>query len=234
MMIETRQITKSLGDKLVLRGVDLSVKRGEAVALLGSNGAGKSTWLKIAAGLLQPTSGEVVINSQVMKKEDYTNRKLIGYLGHRSFLYEAFTSIENLQFFARLYNIANPDERINHLIDAVGLSFFKHEPVRLFSRGMIQRLAIARSLLHDPEILLLDEPHTGLDQQGVAFLNELLLKLKTIGVTLIMVTHDFYQINGVCDRAVVLKKGEISQDENIVGRPVEWIQTLYAGKKITC
>lgn len=161
-------------------------------------------------------------------------RKLIGYLGHRSFLYEAFTPTENLQFFARMYNMASPNRRINQLIDDVGLSFFKHEPVRLFSRGMVQRLAIARSLLHDPKILLLDEPHTGLDQQGAAFFNELLLKLKVTGVTLIMVTHDFHQMSRICDRAVLLKKGKIAEDENIVGRPVEWLQTLYTGQGITC
>ncbi|SES42115.1 heme ABC exporter ATP-binding protein CcmA [Salipaludibacillus aurantiacus] len=232
-MIETKALTKTIGEKMILRGVNLKVNKGEAVAVLGTNGAGKSTWLKIVAGLLKPSSGEIFLKGQPRKKDDFEQQKVLGYLGHQSFLYDAFSPVENLKFFARLYHISSPDTRINKLIEDVGLAYFKHEPVRSFSRGMIQRLAIARAILHKPEILLLDEPHTGLDQQAVSLFNRLLLDLKAEGVTIIMVTHDFQQISTVCDRAVVLRKGRIAEDELIRGRPVSWIHSLYEGEAAT-
>lgn len=232
-MIETRGITKMIGEKTILRGVNLHISEGESVAVLGTNGAGKSTWLKIVAGLLKPSTGEVLLNGSLRKKDDYSQQQKIGYLGHQSFLYEAFSPIENLHFFAKLYQMPSPDQRIHQLINDVGLSFFKNEPIRSFSRGMIQRLAIARSILHEPDVLLLDEPHTGLDQQAVMLFNQLLLQYKAEGVTIIMVTHDFQQISTVCDRAVILRKGKIAEDERIRGRPVSWIHSLYEGEAIS-
>ncbi|WP_280772240.1 heme ABC exporter ATP-binding protein CcmA [Salipaludibacillus daqingensis] len=232
-MIETIGITKTIGEKMILRGVNLRINQGESVAILGTNGAGKSTWLKIVAGLLKQSSGDVLLDGVPRKKDDYSKQQRMGYLGHQSFLYEAFSPVENLHFFAKLYQLKSPDERIHKLIDDVGLSFFKHEPIRSFSRGMIQRLAIARAILHEPNVLLLDEPHTGLDQQAVSLFNRLLLDLKAEGVTIIMVTHDFPQISTICDRAVILRKGRIAEDEWIQGRPVSWIHSLYDGEALS-
>jgi len=218
---------------MILRGVNLTVEPGESVAILGANGTGKSTWLKIAAGLLKPTSGEVLLHGRKYQKNNYDYQQQIGYLGHQSFLYDAFSPVENLTFFAKLYHMKSPEARIHHLIHYVGLSFFKHEPVRTFSRGMVQRLAIARAILHEPSVLFLDEPYTGLDQQAVQLLNQLLLELKEQGITTIMVTHDFKYLREVCDRIVVLRKGKIAEDEKIRGRPVRWIHHLYSGEAMT-
>ena len=230
-MIESKNITKVFGEKMILRGVNLTIRQGEAVALLGANGAGKSTWLKIAAGLLKPTDGEVTIDGHSHKGDNYAYRQQIGYLGHKSFLYDAFSPIENLTFYAKLYHLKSPEERIHKLIKDAGLSFFKHEPVRNFSRGMIQRLAIARAILHKPQVLFLDEPYTGLDQQAVDLLNRLLLEWKEKQVTTVMVTHDFEHLSEVCDRAVILRKGRIVEDEKIRGRSLDWIHSLYNGEK---
>lgn len=139
--------------------------------------------------------------------------------------------MENLTFYAKLYHLKSPEERIHKLIKDAGLSFFKHEPVRNFSRGMIQRLAIARAILHKPQVLFLDEPYTGLDQQAVDLLNRLLLEWKEKQVTTVMVTHDFEHLSEVCDRAVILRKGRIVEDEKIRGRSLDWIHSLYNGEK---
>lgn len=229
-MIETKNITKVLGERFVLRGVNLTIARGETVALLGANGAGKSTFLKIIAGLLKPTDGEVFIDEKKRKKDDYTFQKQIGFLGHHSLLYDALTPVENLTYFAKLYDVNSPEKRIEQLIEDVGLTLFKNEPVRTFSRGMVQRLAIARTLLHEPNVLLLDEPYTGLDQQAVEQFNELLFKLKEDDVTAIVVTHDFEHIHKVCDRAVILRKGKITEDEKLHGRSLDWMYRLYHGE----
>lgn len=232
-MIESKQITKVLGEKMVLRGIDLQIEQGESVAILGANGAGKSTWLKIAAGLLKPTSGDILLHGKTRKTDDYEYQKQIGYLGHQSFLYDSLSPVENLTFFAKLYQLEQRGKRIDQLIADVGLSLFKHEPVRTFSRGMIQRLAIARTILHEPTILFLDEPYTGLDKQAVTMFNGLLAELREKGVTIVMVTHDFEYITEVCDRIVVLRKGKIAEDERINGRSLNWIDQLYSGEAVS-
>jgi len=140
------------------------------------------------------------------------------------------TPVENLTYFAKLYDVKSPEKRIEQLIDDVGLTLFKNEPVRTFSRGMVQRLAIARTLLHEPNVLLLDEPYTGLDQQAVEQFNELLFKLKEDNVTAIVVTHDFEHIHKVCDRAIILRKGKITEDEKLHGRSLDWMYRLYHGE----
>lgn len=212
--------------------VNLRVRRGESIALLGANGAGKSTWLTIVAGLLKPTDGVVKINGKVHQSDDYERQRLIGYLGHKSFLYDALTPMENLQFFAKLYQMETPEQRIEQLITDVGLALFKHERVQTFSRGMIQRLAIARTILHEPEILLLDEPYTGLDQQSIHMFNELINRLRQQGTTIVLVTHDFEHIHEVCDRIVMLEKGKLAADEPLANRSVAWIKQLYNGELI--
>lgn len=232
-MIETRNIIKVLGERVVLRGISLSIPRGETVALLGANGAGKSTLLKIISGLLKPTEGEVYIDQKIRKKDDYTFQKQIGFLGHHSFLYDVLTPVENLKYFAKLYDLKESEKRIDQLIDEVGLTLFKNEAVRTFSRGMTQRLAIARTLLHEPKVLLLDEPYTGLDQQAVQQFNQLLLKLKEDDVTTMIVTHDFEHINKICDRVIILRKGKIVEDEKLKGRSIDWIYQIYHGELTT-
>lgn len=208
-MIETKALVKTIGDKMILRGINLSIKKGETVAILGPNGAGKSTVLKILAGLIKPTSGEIKIDGLDLKKDSYDSKRKIGFLAHNSFLYDHLTPLENLKFFGKLYGVANIEERAKKLIDEVGLSVFTHDLVQSFSRGMIQRIAIARAIIHEPEILLFDEPHTGLDQQAIKILNDVIIRMKQEGSTILMVTHDFRQAIETCDRFIIIKNGKV-------------------------
>nr|WP_250886468.1 ABC transporter ATP-binding protein [Bacillus sp. SM2101] len=223
-------LTKKIGEKAILRGVNLTVKEGETIALLGPNGAGKSTVLKIISGLLEATSGDVLINNMKLKANEEVIKKTIGFLSHSSYLYDHFSPIENLVYYGKLYDVEDIEVRAKELISMVGLSLFMHEPVRSFSRGMLQRIAIARAIIHSPSILLLDEPHTGLDQRAVSILNNVILQLKQEGTTIIMVTHDFHQLIETCDKAIVMKQGLLIDDFAISGeKNVKDIKEMYAG-----
>lgn len=227
-MIQTSQLIKRVGDKVILRGVNLSIKQGQTVAILGPNGAGKSTILKVIATLIKPTSGEVLINNKEIKKHALEVKSLIGYLPHASLLYDHFTPLENLVLFGKLYGVKDVEKRAKELIEKVGLSFFLHEPVKSFSRGMIQRVAIARAIIHDPRILLLDEPHTGLDQQAIVILNKVILEMKAQGTTTVMVTHDFKQAAEICDRIIIVKNGKIVDDFMLEENNLDYVFEQYA------
>jgi heme exporter protein A len=214
-MLELKDITKIIGDKIILRNFSLSLAQGESVAVIGPNGAGKSTFFKLAAGLMQPTSGEILLNGEQIKKKAYLLKKGIGYLGHESFLYNALTPIENLRFYGKLYKVKNIEEKGMELLKAVGLHYFKDIPIRSFSRGMIQRLAIARVLLAEPDFLLLDEPHTGLDQEAVSLLNHLIKDRQKQGISILLISHDFEQVVNVCDRVLLLNKGRVTGERYI-------------------
>lgn len=214
-MIEIKKLMKQADNKLILRGVDLSIKKGETVAIIGPNGAGKSTLLKVLATLIKPTSGVIKINGMDLKKNHLEIKRILGYLPHSSLLYDHYSPLENIVFFGKIYGVNNVEERANELVKEVGLSFFLNEPVKNFSRGMIQRIAIARAIVHDPAILLLDEPHTGLDQGAISILNNVILSMKAKGTTTLMVTHDFKQAAEICDRIIILKNGKIVDDFKI-------------------
>lgn len=227
-MIQTKQLIKRAGDKIILKGINLSIEQGQTVAILGPNGAGKSTLLRVLATLMKPSSGEVTIEGKELKKNLIEIKSLIGYLPHASLLYDHFTPYENLMLFGKLYSVKNADKRAKDLIEKVGLSFFLHEPVKSFSRGMIQRVAIARAIVHDPRILLLDEPHTGLDQQAIATLNKVIHEMKAKGSTTIMVTHDFKQAAEICDRIIIMKSGKMVDDFMLSENNLELIFDKYA------
>lgn len=226
-MIETKALVKTIGDKMILRGINLSIKKGETVAILGPNGAGKSTVLKILGGLIKLTSGEVKINGLDLKKDSYDSKRKIGFLAHNSFLYDHLTPLENLKFFGKLYGVVNIEERAKKLIDEVGLSVFTHDLVQSFSRGMIQRVAIARAIIHEPEILLFDEPHTGLDQQAIKILNDVIIRMKQEGSTILMVTHDFGQAIETCDRFIIIKNGKVVGDLENIDKNLDAITQKY-------
>lgn len=208
-MLKLKNITKVIGDKIILRNFSLALERGESVAIIGPNGAGKSTFFKIAAGLMQPTSGEIYLNGEMVKKKSPILKKKIGYLGHESFLYNTLTPFENLTFYAKLYKINKREEKVMELLNTVGLHYFKDIPIRSFSRGMMQRLAIARVLLSEPDVLLLDEPHTGLDQEAISLLNSLMKEKQQSGIAILLISHDFEQVINNCDKALVLNKGKV-------------------------
>lgn len=226
-MIEVQKLIKQADNKLILRGVDLSIKKGETVAILGPNGAGKSTLLKVMASLIKPTSGTVKMNGLDLKKDHIKIKKILGYLPHSSLLYDHYSPLENLIFFGNLYGVKDVEKRAVELVKEVGLSFFLNEPVKTFSRGMIQRIAIARAIIHEPEILLLDEPHTGLDQGAISILNNVILKMKEKGTTTLMVTHDFKQAAQICDRVIILKNGKIVDDFTIKEQGLEIVSKKY-------
>lgn len=227
-MIVTKGLIKTIGDKMILRGINLSIQKGESVAILGPNGAGKSTILKILAGLVKSTSGEVSIAGLDLKKDSNTIKCKIGFLAHNSFLYDHLSPLENLTFFGKLYGVKDVEKRAKELVDEVGLSFFIHDPVRSFSRGMLQRIAIARAIIHDPEILLFDEPHTGLDQDAIRLLNQVILRMKTNGRTVVMVTHDFQQAVTTCDRVIIFKNGKLVEDFSNIEKNITFISEKYA------
>lgn len=228
-MLEIKNLTKVLADKLILRNVTLSLGKGEILAVVGPNGAGKSTFFKCTVGLMQPSGGEIILDGELIKKKSTVARKKIGFLGHESFLYNNLTPIENLNFYGKLFKVEHLEEKVKALLKEVGLHLFKDVPIRSFSRGMLQRLSIARVLLAEPEILMLDEPHTGLDQDAVALLNRIIVEKKAAGVSILLISHDFEQVHKLADRVAVLKKGKIietvAMNENMdLSKMKEWYE----------
>jgi heme exporter protein A len=203
-------VRRQFGATQALAGVDLTAAAGEAIALFGPNGAGKTTLLRIVATLLRPSSGTLRLFGRRIGDGGSAARRRIGLLSHQSFLYPDLTPIENLEFYARMFGA--PQQRVRQLLDAVGLLGWAHRPVRTLSRGLEQRCAVARVLLHTPALLLLDEPFTGLDVDATAGLARLLRDVNRDGTTLLLTTHDLRQGLEVCTRAVVLVRGAIVSD----------------------
>ncbi len=209
-MIEIAALTKNYGLNPVLRGIHLHLQAGEFVTLVGPNGAGKSTLMRIVATLLSATSGEVKIGGWQLPKYSAQVRRHIGLVSHQTMLYSDMTAAENLAFFARLYNLDHPEERIAAALKYVGLAARQRDPVGTFSRGMMQRLTIARATLHEPDVLLLDEPYTGLDQDASRLLDDLLQQESANGRTILMITHDLVHGLNLCDRVAILNRGKIA------------------------
>lgn len=210
-MIEARGLAKYFGRFSALRGLDLTVRPGEFVALFGRNGAGKTTFLRILAGLSHPSSGKVTITLEGGTDPMYV-RGRIGYLSHNTSLYSDMTALENLRFYARLMDVPHDDDLLSRRIADVGLAGREREPVRNYSRGMQQRLAIARAFLHDPGIFLLDEPFTGLDQAGSDFLKKHLVEARLKGKTCLIALHDAPLGYELADRIVVIERGVAALD----------------------
>jgi heme ABC exporter ATP-binding subunit CcmA len=209
-MIEVHSLVKTFGLLPVLRGVELTVEPGECVALLGPNGAGKSTLLRILATLSRPTLGRVRVAGLDLPAEADEARRRLGVLAHHPLLYDDLTAEENLRFYARMYALPEADKRIATALEQVGLARRRGSLVRAFSRGMQQRLAIARAMLHDPQVLLFDEPFTGLDQSAAAMLEGLLREAVAKGRTVLMTTHDLAQAVASAGRVAILAHGKIA------------------------
>ncbi|MFZ3384630.1 MAG: ABC transporter ATP-binding protein [Candidatus Methanoperedens sp.] len=206
------KLSKAFGTNVVLRNINLKIEKGEFLTIFGPNGAGKTTLIKIMATLVTPTSGKVLIEGLDIKENPIEIRKKIGVISHETYLYTELTAAENLRFFGKMYDTPGLEERIDDLIKQVGLTYRKNDRVRTFSRGMKQRLSIARALIHDPPILFLDEPYTGLDQHAIATFDRILGGMNATDKTRILISHDLEHGISLCDRAIILTGGHIAHE----------------------
>jgi heme ABC exporter ATP-binding subunit CcmA len=204
-------LVKRFGPVVALAGVDFSVPAGTVLAVLGPNGAGKSTLLRLLAGLARPSAGRVRIGADG-GDDRRQMRGRVGYVGHATFLYGNLSARENLIFAARLYGVAEPARRADALLAEQGLEALAARPAGSLSRGQAQRLAIARGLVHDPPVVLLDEPFTGLDPTSADRLGARLRALAAAGRAVVLVTHDLAQAAALGDRALLLVRGRVAHD----------------------
>ena len=209
-MIDVRRLVKTFGWKPVLRGLDFHVEPGEFVALLGPNGAGKTTFLRILASLSRPSMGEVRVGGYRLPGQAAAVRGILGVVSHQPLLYGDLTAEENLRFFGRLYAVPRLESRLGEVLEMVGLSARRRDLVRQYSRGMQQRLAIGRAVLHEPEIMLFDEPHTGLDQEASQMLDGVLRQVAARGRTVVMTSHDLLRSAELATRVDILSRGVIA------------------------
>jgi len=208
-LIRCDKVTKRFGGKRVLRDVSLSVSGGEVLSLVGANGSGKTTLLRIVAGLERLDAGEVWLGPVPLSAAHHEIRRYIGVVDHAPLLYDRLTAVENLQFFARMYDLAAPEDRISRLLRAFELWARRDERVGTFSRGMLQRLAIARAILHEPPVLILDEPDSGLDRVSLAMLAGLLAEFRRGERAVLISTHDRNRAAAWSDRICELREGRL-------------------------
>ena len=213
-IISIKGLSKSYGKRRVLNKIDLEIKKGEFVAIFGPNGAGKTTLLKTISTIIEPTNGNVVVNGIDCSTNPAGIRQVIGAISHETYLYEELTARENMVFFSQMYGMKRKDihDRVDELLKNVSLFQRADDRVGSFSRGMKQRLSIARAMLHEPGILLMDEPYTGLDQHAAENFEKVLISTGTLGITRIMITHNIERAFKVCDRMLIMDRGYISFD----------------------
>ncbi|MCI0478502.1 MAG: heme ABC exporter ATP-binding protein CcmA [Anaerolineales bacterium] len=228
-LIAVEQLDKQFGARWALRRVTFQIAPGEIVALVGPNGAGKTTLLRIIGTLARPNAGRVFIGKAAALEQANAARAAIGFVGHQTFMYDDLTAWENLNFYARLYDLPERDQKIRAVAARVGIEHRLDDVTRTLSRGLQQRLTIARMLLHDPRVLLLDEPYTGLDQVAADLLDRILLEAKRAERAILFSTHDLERGLALCDRAIILKAGRVVHDlprgewQNLAG-----FMTIYA------
>jgi heme ABC exporter ATP-binding subunit CcmA len=216
--VAVRDVSRHYGRRRALARVSIACRAGEVLGLLGPNGAGKSTLLSILATLLSPSTGEVRYGTKTAQEAGPALRSCLGFLSHDLHLYPELTARENLRFFAQLYGVQSVDARVGSALDRAGLTARSGELVSSFSRGMRQRLALERALIHEPRLLLLDEPFTGLDDASVAALVSRLGELRAGGRIIVVVTHDLDVAERLLDKVAVLKEGRLVAFDDAHGR----------------
>jgi heme exporter protein A len=226
-MIEVRHLVKRFGHKVVLRDLSFNVEAGEFVALLGPNGAGKTTFLRILASLSRPDLGEVVIDGAKLPGDASAIRQRVGVVSHLPLLYGDLSAEENLRFFGRLYGVSPLDHRIDDVLEMIGLANRRKDLVRTFSRGMTQRLTIGRAIIHDPEVILFDEPYTGLDQDASDMLDKVLVQIAASKRTVVMTSHDLVRTEAVASRFDVLSRGRITASRQKTGMAKDGLLAFY-------
>jgi len=225
--IEVRHLRKAFGTLKAVDGIDFELKQGEFLTVFGPNGAGKTTLIKILAGLTQPSSGTAKVAGFDIAEGHPEMRKEIGIISHATALYADLTPLENLIFFARMHGLKQPEDRAFKVIEEVGLSPRRNDRIRTFSRGMLQRLSIARAVLHDPAILFLDEPFTGLDLHATNVLKEHLQRLHDRHRTILMTTHDISCGLEMCDKVALQVQGKFAFLENITDVDKDQFESIY-------
>ena len=207
--IIAKDIKKSFGRLKVLNGTNLTINQGDIYILFGTNGVGKTTFVKILSTIILPDSGELSLFGETIKRRSKEIKARIGFMSHDPYLYKELTAIENLNFYANLFSIKNKKERIESLLKEVGLLHRSHDRVGSFSRGMKQRLSLARAILHSPDIIFMDEPYTGLDLKAQEILNRIIINLNQKGKTFFLITHDVGKGFEIANRSGILSKGQI-------------------------
>ncbi len=214
-MIKLVKLTKLYGKLTAVNGINLEVAQGEVFGFLGPNGAGKTTTIKMMAGLLQPTSGSALIGGYDVQQEALKAKFITGFIPDRPFLYEKLTAMEFMHFVAKLYDMNDPKTRISELLGLFGLSEWADELVENFSHGMKQRLVMASSLLHKPQVLVVDEPMVGLDPRGARLVKDIFKDLASTGVTIFMSTHTLEIVEQMCTRVAIINRGSIIAEGSV-------------------
>ncbi len=214
-MIKLINLTKRYGKLTAVNSLDLEVAQGEVFGFLGPNGAGKTTTIKMMAGLLQPTSGRALIGGYDVQQEPLRAKSITGFIPDRPFLYEKLTAREFMHFVSMLYDMEDPKKRIGELLDLFGLNEWTDELVENFSHGMKQRLVMASALLHQPRVLVVDEPMVGLDPRGARLVKDIFKDLASKGVTVFMSTHTLEIVEQMCTRVAIINKGRIIAEGSV-------------------
>ncbi len=226
-LLEIAGLKKSFAFKTVLRGIDLALGSGERMALMGANGVGKTTLLRILACLTSPSSGSARIGGWDIERDAQRVRRLVGFVAHQPYLYDELTAEENLLFFGKMYAVKDARERTGQLLLRVGLEKRAGERVSVLSRGQVQRLSLARALLHAPRLLLLDEPDTGLDEEGHELVEQVLAEHSVGGGAVLFTTHQLERALQLADHLVMLSKGRIVVQEKTAGLELEKMRQEY-------
>ena len=214
-MIKLTNLTKNYGKLTAVNNITLQVAQGEIFGFLGPNGAGKTTTIKMMAGLLQPTGGSILIGGYDIRKEPLKAKFITGFIPDRPFLYEKLTATEFMNFVADLYEMNNAGPRIGELLELFGLPEWADELVENFSHGMKQRLVMAAALLHEPKVLVVDEPMVGLDPRGARLVKDIFKDLASKGVTVFMSTHTLEIVEQMCTRVAIIHKGDIIAEGSV-------------------
>ena len=210
--VEVGSLVRKFGNRVAVDGIDLTLDGGDCLAVFGPNGAGKTTLLRLIAGLLKPTSGQVRLSGVDVRK-DTAARARVGIISHHSMLYAPLTVRENLIFAAKLYGLEDPDAAVRASLDRLGIADRANAAVRTLSRGLQQRVSIARAIVHQPSVVLLDEPYSGLDEAGAGALTSMLRALKDAGASLVIVTHNVAEGLALATHAAIMSAGRFARFE---------------------